>query len=99
MTKPKTTKPASPWLGCPECGEPAVEAHGRGRYDADGNYIEHRDGCRCAWCDWMWFDDRAPVACRCGALVGVVIDDGHAYARDVNNPARMPIPPLPEGER
>lgn len=61
----------APKLKCPECGDPLVSAHGRGRYDADGNYIEHRHGCRCRYCDWMWFDDAKPVRCECGALVGV----------------------------
>ncbi len=93
------SKAKSPWLDCPQCGVPVIEAHGRGKYDSDGNYCEHRDGCRCAWCDWMWFDDCDPVACKCGALIGVHIDDGHAYARDVNNPTWMPIQPLPDGER
>ncbi len=69
-----------PKLKCPECGVPLVEASGRGCYDEDGNYGEHRLGCRCPWCSWMWFDDQPEVACECGALVGVEVDDGTAYA-------------------
>ena len=69
-----------PSLKCPECSAPLIPAHGRGRYDQDGNYIEHRDGCRCHWCGWMWFDDADPVTCACGAVVGVNTDDGYAYA-------------------
>lgn len=72
----------APKLGCPRCGEPLIAAHGRGRYDRDGNYIEHRDGCRCAWCGWMWFDDAAPVRCECGAAVRVDVDDDHAYTTE-----------------
>lgn len=73
----------TPKLSCPECGVPLVPATGRGRHDKDGNYVEHRDGCRCPWCDWVWFDDEPPVECECGARVVVVIDDDAAYARTV----------------
>jgi hypothetical protein len=31
----------------------------------------------------MWFDDRDPVTCACGAVVGVDVDDGHAYAKTI----------------
>ena len=79
-TKEARSRIAAPLLACPECGEPLIPAHGRGRYDRDGNYIEHRDGCRCPWCQWMWFDDADPVRCACGALVVVEIDDDAAYA-------------------
>lgn len=98
MTKPKN-KPASPWLDCPGCGEPAIEAHGRGRHDSDGNFIEHRDACRCAWCNWTWFDGCEPVACKCGALVSTKEDDGYIYARVVNTPSYWKNPPPPEEER
>lgn len=72
-----------PMLRCPECGTPLIAPHGRGRYDRDGNYHEHRDGCRCAWCDWMWFDDADPVRCQCGSLVCVDANDDHASAKIV----------------
>lgn len=74
---------AAPYLGCPECGEPVLQATNRGRYNADGEYVAHRDGCRCAWCDWMWFDDVEPERCVCGTLVGVSVDDSHAYPKPV----------------
>lgn len=67
-------------LDCPECSTPLIPAHGRGRYDEDGDYVEHRDGCRCPWCDWTWFDDADPVTCACGAVVGVKCDEEYAYA-------------------
>lgn len=71
---------ATPVLNCPDCGEPLISAHGRGRFDEDGNFIEHRGSCRCPWCGWMWFDDQEPVVCACGSVVGVNCDDDHAYA-------------------
>ncbi|HEY0881625.1 MAG TPA: hypothetical protein VGE37_03200, partial [Archangium sp.] len=74
-----------PTLNCPACGVPLIEAQGRGRHDRDGNYIEHREGCRCAWCGWMWFDDMEPMKCTCGALVRVEIDDETAFAKVVEN--------------
>lgn len=75
---PTTDRPA---LSCPECGAAdLIPAHGRGRLDRDGNDIVHGGGCRCRWCQWMWWDDRDPVRCQCGALVRVSVDDGHAYA-------------------
>lgn len=73
-----------PKLACPSCGTGLIPPHGRGRYDDDGNYIEHRDGCRCPWCEWMWFDDTDPVHCECGAHVLVRVDDDHAYAAEEN---------------
>lgn len=69
-----------PKLDCPECGEGLIPAHGRGLHDEDGNYVEHRDGCRCHWCDWVWFDDAAPMQCACGAVCRVHCDDDHAFA-------------------
>lgn len=69
-----------PSLDCPECSEPLIPAHGRGRFDRDGNEIMHADECRCRWCDWWWTGGDAPVACACGALVGVDADDGVAFA-------------------
>ncbi len=75
-------KDRRPALACPECGvEGLIPAHGRGRYDRDGNDILHADTCRCRWCDWMWFDDITHVTCTCGAVARVAIDDGYAYAR------------------
>lgn len=70
-------------LNCPECGDPLIAAHGRGRYDKEGNFVEHRESCRCPHCEWVWFDDAEPVGCPCGALVRVVEDDGYAYAQTV----------------
>lgn len=69
-------------LECPACNQPAIPAHGRGRLDRDGNYVEHRDGCRCPHCDWMWFDDRGPVTCSCGVKLTVEVDDSHAYVKE-----------------
>lgn len=77
------TNDAAPKLPCPECGHPAIAAHGRGRYDSDGNYCEHRDGCRCHWCSWMWFDDADPVRCACGVLLKISVDDDAAYVTQV----------------
>ena len=70
-----------PFLGCPECGEPLIPAHGRGRSNVDCEPIEHRDECRCRWCEWIWYDDRPPVTCACGAVAKVYIDDHAAYAK------------------
>lgn len=84
-----TSRDEVPALSCPECGAKGlIPAHGRGRYDGDGNYLEHREGCRCLYCDWMWFDDRDPVTCACGSVVHVEVDDGHAYARGCDDAAR-----------
>jgi ssDNA-binding Zn-finger/Zn-ribbon topoisomerase 1 len=69
-----------PILNCPECGDPLIKATSRGRYDRDGNYVDHGVTCRCRWCSWMWWDDAAPVTCECGAVVSVTCDDGHAYS-------------------
>jgi hypothetical protein len=69
-----------PSLDCPECGVPLIPATGRGYYDEDGEYCEHREGCECHRCEWMWFDDTDPTSCTCGAKVLIRIDDQHAYA-------------------
>lgn len=74
-----------PRFCCPECGVPLIPADSRGRHDEDGNYIEHRYACRCHWCDWTWFDSTEPVRCECGALVGVRVDDDHAYATSLGD--------------
>lgn len=75
--------PIRPMLDCPTCGEPLIAAHGRGRFDEDGNIIAHRTACRCRWCNWIWYDDEPPVDCSCGARVGVDVDDGSAFAVEV----------------
>ena len=80
-------KAEAPWLGCPECGGEVFQAQYRGRYDRDGNFIEHGAGCRCRWCNWMWFDDEE-CKCECGARLRVLCDDGKAYATAVCNPAK-----------
>lgn len=72
-----------PLLDCPNCGEPLIPASGRGGWDDDGDFVEHGEGCRCPWCEWVWHDDAEPVRCKCGALVKVAIDDEHAYATEV----------------
>lgn len=77
-----------PSLDCPECSTPLIPAHGRGRTDEDGNYVEHRDGCRCHWCGWIWLDDADPVTCACGAIVVVAVDEEYAYARAAAAKAR-----------
>lgn len=77
------------FLDCPECSTPLIPAHGRGRHDQDGNYVEHRDGCRCPWCDWAWFDDADPVTCACGAVVGVKVDEDYAYATMIEEPRHL----------
>jgi hypothetical protein len=76
-----TSKNVRPSLSCPECGVDLIPAHGRGRYDRDGNDIWHADACRCRWCSWWWSDGEAPVTCACGANVRVVCDDGHAWTK------------------
>lgn len=73
-------KADTPSLCCPGCGQPLIPAQERGRHDADGNYNQHRADCRCRWCEWIWFDDAPPVACACGTVAVVGIDDRHAYA-------------------
>lgn len=73
----------APFLSCPCCGADCFQSESRGRFDRDGNFIAHAIGCRCRWCEWMWWDDAPPVRCECGALVGVEIDDDHAHAVDV----------------
>ena len=79
MSKKKAERPA---MACPCCDAPGlIPAQGRGRIDADGNDITHRDACRCRWCEWLWWDDPAPIVCaKCGASVVIVVDDRHAYA-------------------
>jgi hypothetical protein len=72
---------AVPHIDCPKCGESLFPATNRGRHDDDGNYIPHRIECRCRWCDWIWFDDVAPVRCECGAVVGIDCDDNEAHAK------------------
>lgn len=73
----------TPSLVCPNCGEPLIPPSGRGGFDDDGNYIEHREACRCPHCAPMWFDDAPPVRCACGITARVEVDDEHAYAREI----------------
>lgn len=73
----------APKLDCPSCGVGLIPAHGCGRYDENGNFLEHRNGCQCPWCEWMWSDDADPVTCGCGAVVGVRIEDETACAVEV----------------
>jgi hypothetical protein len=80
----------APELDCPSCGTGLIKAHGRARLDTD-EIISHRDECRCRWCEWVWWDSEPPVKCGCGALVRVSIDDGHAYAEEVE-PAEQEVP-------
>jgi hypothetical protein len=63
----------APWLNCPECGGDVLQAKRRGYYedDGEGEYIEHRDGCRCPYCGWMWSEEDEPERCGCGALCEV----------------------------
>ncbi len=56
----------APFLDCPECGEPLLQATNRGRHDRDGNEIMHGLACRCRWCNWWWHEDDEPVTCACG---------------------------------
>ncbi len=78
------TRNEPPMLDCPKCSKPLIPATGRGRFDSDGEYLEHRDACRCPRCDWMWFEESDPVDCECGARVRVVVDDERAYASEVS---------------
>jgi DNA-directed RNA polymerase subunit RPC12/RpoP len=71
-----------PSLECPECGAEAIPATGRGR-NTDDEFIEHRDGCRCSYCDWVWMDG-TEVTCACGAKLITDVDDGYAYVRLTN---------------
>lgn len=68
-------------LECPGCGADLIEPVGRGRIDANGNEVRHRDSCRCRWCAWWWTDDQPPQRCACGRLVRVECEDGYAFAR------------------
>jgi hypothetical protein len=72
-----------PFLDCLSCGEDLIPAHGRACLEEDGG--EHRDGCRCPYCQWVWYDDREPVRCKCGALVRVKVEDETAYAVEVRS--------------
>lgn len=78
----------APYLDCPECSEPLFPATRRGRHDEDRNFIRHRDECRCRWCQWIWFDNVAPVTCACGAVVGIDCEDGDATAKLIKPMAR-----------
>lgn len=73
----------APWLQCPSCDEDLIQATHRARYDHNGELVEHRDGCRCPWCEWMWYDSDPIVTCQCGAAACVRIDDDRAYASEV----------------
>ncbi len=72
----------APYLDCPECGEPLIQADARVQF-----FDEHSDGfdfhlidCRCKLCEWSW-TETAPVTCPCGATARVNInDDDGAYA-------------------
>jgi hypothetical protein len=87
-------KSERPALSCPSCGASGlIPAHGRGRYDRDGNDIRHQDTCRCRWCGWWWTDDQAPVTCSCGARVRVIVDGTHAYADEAEAVAQPGILP------
>lgn len=84
MERKRTRVEVIPCLNCPECGRPAISAHGRGRYDKDGNDIPHKDECRCRWCNWWWYSDMDPVVCVCGARIKVMADDDeNAYVECV----------------
>jgi hypothetical protein len=72
-----------PFLACPECGAGLIPASGRGRHDANGNEIRHRDSCRCRWCDW-WWDSGLTRKCACGFSGETYEDDGHVYVREVS---------------
>jgi predicted RNA-binding Zn-ribbon protein involved in translation (DUF1610 family) len=75
----------APWLNCPSCNKPLIEAQARGRKDKEGNEIEHRISCRCMWCDWRWLDDGVTkFKCECGTVAMVKEDDGFAYAHEVD---------------
>ena len=79
---------AAPWLDCPECGDPLIEAQTRGRVDRDGNEFQHRTACRCRWCDWRWIDDGVTTfRCACGTFAQVYSDEGVAFVREVDDPA------------
>lgn len=72
-----------PFLDCPNCGKPLIPAHGRGRFDRDGNWRSHRDDCQCAHCDWIWWDMTPAVPCKCGAVARVHVDDDNASAEEI----------------
>ena len=75
-----------PFLECTECGVKLIPADMRGLWDDEGGFVEHREGCRCSRCDWMWSENYEPVRCGCGARVIVAVDDNdgpRAYARTV----------------
>jgi hypothetical protein len=94
------TSDERPALSCPECGKDGlIPADGRGRHDSDGNEIRHADSCRCRWCDWWWTDDMPHVTCSCGAVVGVDIEDNHAYAKLIAEAAPQQSDALDAWER
>lgn len=70
------------FLPCPACGSDLVPATGRGRINADGEEIRHRDACRCAWCEWWWYENYDEYTCTCGMVSVVSCEDGYAYARE-----------------
>lgn len=74
-----------PLLTCPECGVGLIPPSGRGLFTNEGEFQEHSETCRCPHCEWIWFDDTAPVTCECGALVVVACDDERAFATQVDD--------------
>jgi len=75
---------AAPYLACPGCGDELIIAHKRGRFNSDGDFVEHKDSCMCRWCTWTWFDDEQSSYCKCGVVANVFIDNGSVYAIEVN---------------
>lgn len=76
--------PQAPKLNCPNCGEGLIPATDWGADDEDGNFVTHPRECGCGDCNWQWWDNQPPVACSCGSLVRVHVDDDSAYAREVD---------------
>lgn len=89
----------APYLDCPECGKPLIPASGRGQL-RDGEYMDHRDGCRCPYCHWVWLDDGDLVTCSCGAVARVALGDDdsdegpahYAYAELVESFSGLEVP-------
>lgn len=72
-----------PSLDCPECGEASVAAIGRGYYDDEGDFVAHRDECRCLCCDWVWSECSDNVVCVCGASLYVAVDE-YPYVKAIS---------------
>jgi hypothetical protein len=70
-----------PAMECPMCGIEAIPATGRGR-NTDDEFVEHREGCRCAHCTWVWADSHE-VTCHGWQPVRAKESEALAWASQV----------------